>query len=335
MRRREVLWMVAGTAFAWPHAPLPPLAQDAEKPARVGILDQTAAGLYSEQHYWSAFRKEMHALGYIEGKNILFDIRWANHDLRRLPSLTVELVSIPVDLIVAISTPVALAARSITSSVPIVVPLMADPVGVGLVVSLARPGGNVTGLSTFSASLGGKRLELLRDLVPTMTRAAVVWDDSNPAFRLTVQQVEAAAHSLGISAVVVGLHAAGGFEKAIAKVTAGGAKGLILAVGAGVSLLGGNMARVTAFVEHHRLPTIYAEQEYVRLGGLASYRPSYIDLFRRAATYAGQILAGASPADLPVQAPSKFEFVVNLKSARAMNLTIPPALLAMADELIE
>lgn len=307
------------------------------KPARVGILDRTAPGQYNEQHYWSAFREEMRALGYIEGKNVLFDVRWGNHDLRRLPSLTSELVNIPVDLIVALSTPVALAARSVTSNIPIIVPLMVDPVGVGLVTSLARPGGNVTGLSTISAVLSAKRLELLREFVPTLRRAAVLWDDSNPSFRLAMQQTEAVARSLGISIDVVGLHAAGSFENAIAIVAGSGAQGLILAVGAGASLLSGNgdIERVTATLERLRLPTIYFEKEHVLLGGLASYGASNIDLLRRAATYADQILRGMKPADLPVQEPTKFEFLINLKTAKAISLTIPATLVAMADELIE
>jgi ABC-type uncharacterized transport system substrate-binding protein len=337
MRRREFIALLSGMTAAWPLAPLCASAQDAVKLARVGILDRTAPGQYNELYYWSAFREQMRVLGYIEGKNVQFDVRWGNHDLQRLPSLAAELVRLPVDLIVALSTPVALAARSVTSTVPIIVPLMADPVGVGLVASLARPGRNVTGLSTISAVLSAKCLELLREFVPTMTRAAVLWDDTNPSFKLTVHYAEAAAQSMGISIEVVGLHAAGGIENAITAIVGSGAQGLILAVGAGASLLSReeDLARVTAILERQRLPTVYLEKEYVHSGGLASYGPSNIDLLRRAATYADQILRGANPADLPVQEPTKFELSINLKTAKALNLAIPSSLLARADEVIE
>jgi putative ABC transport system substrate-binding protein len=200
----------------------------------------------------------------------------------------------------------------------------------GLVANLARPGGNVTGLSTISAVLSAKRLELLREIVPTITRVAVLWDDSNPAFKLAVQQTETAARLLGISIEAIGLHAAGGFDNAIAAVVGSGAQGLILAVS-----VDGAAPRLTAMLERRRLPTVYLEKEYVQLGGLLSYGASNVDLLRRAATYADQILRGASPPDLPVQEQTKFEFSVNLKTAKAIDLTIPPPLLAIADEVIE
>jgi putative ABC transport system substrate-binding protein len=332
VNKREFITLLGGTAAAWPFAAR---AQIATNIRHVGILDASTAGGYNDQHYWSAFREQMRMLGYIDGKNVVFDVRWANDDLARLPGLTAELVGLPVSVIVALSTPVAQAAKSVTTQVPIVVPLMADPVGVGLVASLARPGGNVTGLSTISAELSAKRLELLREIVPTLSRAAIVWADLNPAFALTVRQTEIAAQSLGVSLQVVGVRAAGGFEKAVRAVIAERVQGLIVAVGAGGSFLGADLAEITATLARQQLPAAYAEKEYVQAGGLVSYGPNYIDLFRRAATYTDKILKGARPADLPVEQPTKFELAVNLKTAKALGLEIPPTLLARADEVIE
>jgi putative tryptophan/tyrosine transport system substrate-binding protein len=301
----------------------------------VGILDASAAGGFYDQHCWSAFREQMRSLGYIDGKNVAFDVRWANGDLTRLPALTAELVSVPVSVIVALSTPVAQPAKSVTTQVPIVVPLMADPVGVGLVASLARPGGNVTGLSTISAELSAKRLELLHEIVPKLSRAAIIWADLNPAFALTVRQTEIAAQTLGVSLQVVGVRAAGGFEKAVGAVAAERAQGLIVAVGAGGSFLGDDLAQITAILARQQLPAIYAEKAHVQAGGLASYGPNYIDLFRQAATYTDKILKGARPADLPVEQPTNFELALNLKTAKALGLELPLSLLARADEVIE
>ena len=331
MRRREFITLVGGAA-GWP---LAARAQTTTKVQRVGILDGGAAGGYADQHYWSAFREQMRALGYIDGKNVVFDVRRADGDLARLPGLMAGLVNLPVSVIVALSTPLAQAARSVTAQVPIVVVAMADPVGIGLAASLARPGGNVTGLSTLSAELSAKRLELLREIVPTLSRAAIIWADQNPAFALTVRQTEIAARSLGVSLHVVGVRAAGGFEKAVAAVVAERVQGLIVAVPVGGSFSGTDLAEITAILARQQLPTAYAEKEYVRAGGLVSYGPEYIDLFRRAATYTDKVLKGARPADLPVEQPTKFELVVNLKTAKALGLEVPLTLIARADEVIE
>jgi putative ABC transport system substrate-binding protein len=331
MKRREFITLLGGAA-AWP---LAARAQISTNIRHVGILDASAAGGYYDQHYWSAFREQMRTLGYIDGKNVVFDVRWANGDLSRLPALTSELARLPVSVIVALSTPVAQAAKSVTTKVPIVAPLMADPVGVGLVASLSRPGGNVTGLSTISAELSAKRLELLREIVPSLSRAAIVWADLNPAFLLTVQQSKIAAQSLGVSLQVVGVHAAGGFEKAVRAVVAERVQGLIVAVGAGGSFLGSDLTETTAILARRQLPAAYAEKEFVQAGGLVSYGPNYIDLFRRAATYTDKILKGAQPADLPVEQPTKFELAINLKTAKALGLDIPATLLVRADEVIE
>ena len=330
MSRREFISFLGG-AVVWPFAVR---AQITTNVQRVGILDVSTAGGYSDQHYWKAFRDHMRTLGYVEGTNVEFDARWANGNGAALPGLTTELLRLPVRVIVALSTPVAQAAKSVTSELPIVVPLMADPVGVGLVASLARLGGNVTGLSTISAELSAKRLELLREIVPNLSRAAIIWPESNPPFALTVRHTQIASQSLGVALRVVGVHAARDFEKAAAELAAGQVQGVIVAVPAG-SFASTDLAQLTAILAHQRLPAIYSEKEYVHAGGLVSYGPDYPNLFRQAATYTDKILRGMQPADLPVEQPTKFESAINHKTALALGLNVPPPLLAIADEMIE
>jgi putative tryptophan/tyrosine transport system substrate-binding protein len=218
MTRRQLIALSAGAVFAHCLRPLSAKAQTASV-ARVGILDPATAGTYSDKYYWAAFRQQMRALGYVEGANIAYETRWANGDLAQLPALTKELADLRVNVILARSTPTAFAARSITSNIPIVVPLMADPVGIGLVSSLARPGGNVTGLSTISAELSAKRLELLRELVPQLSRVVILWDDTNPAFALTVRHTEIAAKTLGLSLQVLAAQTVGGIDSVLAALT--------------------------------------------------------------------------------------------------------------------
>ena len=332
MRRREFIKLIGRAGVTWP---LAARAQITTNVPRVGILDGNAAGGYTDQHYWKAFRDQMRTLGYVEGTNVEFDARWANGNPAALPGLTSELLRLPVRVIVALATPVAQAAKSVTSEVPIVVPLMADPVGVGLVASLARPGGNVTGLSTISAELSAKRLELLREIVPNLSRAAIIWAESNPPFALTVRHTEIAAQSLGVALRVIGVRAARDFEKAVAELAAEQVQGVIVAVPAGGSFTSADLAPLTAVLAQQRLPAIYAEKEYVHAGGLVSYGPEYPDLFRRAAMYTDKILKGMRPADLPVEQPTKFELAINRKTALALGLDVPPTLLAIADEMVE
>jgi putative ABC transport system substrate-binding protein len=328
VRRREFITLLGGAAV-WP---LAARAQITTNVQRVGILDANTAGGYTDQHYWKTFRDHMRSLGYVEGTNVKFDARWANGNPAALPGLTADLLRLPVRVIVALSAAVAQAAKSVTSEVPIVVPLMADPVGVGLVASLAKPGGNVTGLSTISAELSAKRLELLREIVPNLSRAAIIWAESNPPFALTVRHTQIASQSLGVALRVVGVHAARDFEEAVAELAAAQVQGVIVAVPAGGFA---DLALLTAILVHQRLPAIYTEKEYVHVGGLVSYGPDYPNLFRRAATYTDKILKGAQPAELPVEQPTKFELAINRKTALALALDVPPALLAIADEVIE
>ena len=332
MKRREFITFLSSVvALEWP---LATRAQIMTNVQRVGIIDASTAGGYNDEHYWKAFRDQMRTFGYVEGTNVEFDARWADGNLAALPALTLELLRLPVRVIVTLSTPVAQAAKSVTNEVPIVVPLMADPVGVGLVASLARPDGNVTGLSTISAELSAKRLELLREIVPNLSRAAIIWAELNPAFALTVQHTETAAQSLGVSLRVVGVRTARDFEKAVAEVVAEQVQGVIVAVPAG-SFSSGDLVQIATMMAQQRLPATYAEKEYVQAGGLLSYGPDYPDLFRRAATYTDKILKGARPADLPVEQPTKFELAVNRNTARALGVEVPPTLLATADEVIE
>jgi putative tryptophan/tyrosine transport system substrate-binding protein len=331
MRRRDFITLFVGASVAWP---LAARSQTATIP-RVGLLDPRSAGGSAESHYWKAFREQMRALGYAEGKNIIFEFRAADGDPSRLPELTSDLIAHSVSLIVALSTPAALAAKSVTTKVPIVVALMADPVGIGLVASLARPGGNITGLSTISAELSAKRLELLREMIPDLSRAAIIWEDSNPAFALTVTHSEAAAHVLGVSLKSIGVKAAGGFEKAMDEVVTAHAQALIVAVPDRAVAGGTELTAIIGTVARRKIPAVYAETSYVEAGGLVSYGPDYTDLFRRAATYADKILKGARPVDLPVEEPTKFELALNLKTAKALGLTVPQTLLVAADEVIE
>jgi putative ABC transport system substrate-binding protein len=332
MRRREFITLAGGAAVA---RPLAARAQIKANVQHVGILDANTAGGYTDQYYWRAFRDQMHTLGYVEGTNVEFDARWANGNPAAIPGLTSELLRLPVRVIVALSTPIAQAAKSVTSEAPIVVPLMADPVGVGLVASLARPGGNVTGLSTTSAELSAKRLELLREIVPNLSRAAIIWAERNAAFALTVRHTEIAAQSLGVALRVVGVRAARDFEKAVAELAEEQVQGVIVAVPAGGSLSNTDLAQLTAILAQQRLPAIYAEKEYVHAGGLMSYGPDYPDLFRRAATYTDRILKGMRPADLPVEQPTKFELAINRKTASSLGLDVPRNLLAIADDIVE
>ncbi|AMN40367.1 ABC transporter substrate-binding protein [Rhodoplanes sp. Z2-YC6860] len=332
MRRRDILSLGLGASATLLTRRV--AAQSSGMP-RVGVLDASAPGTYSDTVYWSAFQAQMTALGYVSEKTVRYDFRWAAGDLSRLPELASQLVRERVRLIMARSTPVALAARSVTKEVPIIVPLMADPVGIGLVDSLARPGGNITGLSTISADLSSKRLELLREIVPGLSRAAILWDATNPAFALSARHTEDAARTLGIALQVFGVQSGGGIGDLLDAVRKSQPQGLIVAIPAGAAQFGGDFTSVTASIAQQGIPAVYAEKEYIKAGGLLSYGPNYIDLFRRAAIYADKVLKGARPADIPVEEPTKFEMVVNLKTAKALGVTISPMMLTRADEVIE
>jgi len=330
MRRREFI-AGAGAAAAWP------AIARAQQPAglpHIGILDPNSAGGYADTRFWSAFRDEMARRGHIDGKTIVFDYRWAGNQGGRLAGLATELLGLRARVIVATSTPAIIAARSVTSEVPIIGVLMADPVGSGFAQSLARPGGNITGLSTLSAELSAKRLELLSEIVPSLSRAGMVWDQNNPSFALTVRHTEAAARSLGMALEVHGVHRIEELRAALSELERANSQALVAALPAGSARFGGDAGLVAAIAEH-RLPAAYSDLDFVHNGGLVSYGPNYVNLFRRAALYADKILKGARPAELPIEEPNVFVLGVNLKTAKELGVAVPRSVLIRADEVVE
>ena len=314
-------------------APLAADAQQAAKVPRIGILPP---GPISErQHLWETFRQGLRELGYVEGKNITLVFPSAEVTPERVPHLAAELVRLKVDVIVAGTTPAALAAKQATKTIPIVAATMADPVGDGLVASLARPGGNITGSTFLGPELVPKRLELLKDAIPGTSRVAALWHPgaySEPTMRDMLKEIETAARALAVQLQLVRVRGPADFDRAFSAMTTERAGALIVLPS---PMLYSERKRIVDLAAKHRLPAIYAWREPVEGGGLMSYGASIPDLYRRAATHVDKILKGAKPADLPVEQPTKFELVINLKTAKALGLTIPPSLLGRADELIE
>jgi len=306
--------------------PLPTEAQKAGKVYRIGYLATTP-----EKAWDQAFRQGLHELGYIEGQNIVIELRYAGRKRDRLPKLVAELVRLEVDLIVSRGTLATRAVKKATSSIPIVMVNVGDAVQRGIVPSLAHPGGNITGLTTINPHLAGKRLELLKEAFPQVTRVAVLWDSSRRANDAHIKGTEAAAGALGVQLQSVGVRPPYDLEKAFRAVAKKRAEALSV-TGSG---LGSQRAQIVDLALKYRLPAIYTGSRYVRAGGLMSYAADRIQLFRRAATYVDKILKGAKPADLPVQRPTKFDFVINLKTAKKIGLTIPPEVLFRADKVIK
>ena len=276
------------------------------------------------------FRERLRELGYVEGRNVAIEYRWAGTpDL--FPDLAAELVRLKVDVIVAGSFPGARAAKEATSTIPIVT-ISADPVGTGLVASLARPGGNVTGFSYMTPELSGKRLELLKATVPGLTRVAMLWNSANSHEVLAFKELELAARALGVTLQPVEVRAAHQFEAAFSALMQGHANALIVFENV-VNIIQRQL--IIDFAAKGRLPAMYERREFVDDGGLIAYGPSVPEMYRRAAVYVDRIFKGAKPADLPIEQPTKFELVINLKTAKELGLTIPPAVLARADEIIQ
>jgi putative tryptophan/tyrosine transport system substrate-binding protein len=306
-------------------------AQQPKKIPRVGFLIAPSRSFFSGRA--ELFRQGLRDLGYIEGKNIVIEYRYAEGNLGRLPDLAAELVSLKVDVIVATSTPSVLAAKNATQIIPIVFATVQDPVASGLVDSLAVPGGNVTGLSILAPELGGKRLELLKEAVPRITRVAFLWGSGAPeASAITVKATQAAARALGLQCQSIEVRDSKGFDSAFEAATKERAQALLTSPG---PVINTHQARIVEFAAKNRLPAMYAGPEFVDAGGLMSYAPNYTDQYRRAATYVDKILKGAKPADLPVEQPTKFEFIINLKTAKQIGLTIPPNVLVRADKVIK
>ena len=325
MNRRNFLVATASLLAA-------PLAAEAEQPSGkvslIGLLDfgaQDAARLA----WWKAFRQGLHELGYAEGRNIAFEARWAEGRVDRLPALAADLIQRRVDVIVTGGGEAARAATQATVTIPIVMATGADPVRRGIVKSLAHPGGNVTGLTSLSTDLVNKRLALLRELLPTVSRVAVL-EDGTANSRMSAEELKTAAPTLGIRIQQVSVHGTNDLERAFSIAR----KEHALIVVATPALFF-ERKRIADLALKYRLPTAHGAREYVEVGGLFSYAVRYPDLFRRAAFYVDKILRGANPGDLPIEQPTQFELVINLKTAKALGVTIPPSLLARADQVIE
>jgi putative ABC transport system substrate-binding protein len=327
MNRRTFIDTLAGGLLA---APLAAEAQPAGKVPRIGILWAYSPSVVSS--FAEAFRQGFRGLGYIEGRNVALEERWAEGRFDRLASLAAELVGLDVDIIVTASTPAVQAAKQATRTIPIVMTLVTDPVASGVVASLARPGGNVTGLSFMNPELSAKRLALLRELIPKVSRVAVFWSSSTQSYPLLLRETEAAARALGMQLQVVEVSGPTGFSNAFSAVTRERAGALLVLPD---PMFRNQQERILDLGVKHRLPAMYWSRELADAGGLMSYGPNVPDVYRHAATYVDKILKGAKPADLPVEQPAKFDLVINLKTAKALGLTIPPSLLQRADQVIE
>jgi putative ABC transport system substrate-binding protein len=330
MERRAFMTLVSGGFLA---APLGAEAQQAVKIARIGYLAlNRAAG----PHRLEAFLQGLRDLGYVEGRTVVIEYRDAEGKSERLPVLAAELVALKIDVIVAGGgAQAAVAAKQATSALPIVFAATADPVGSGLVTSLARPGGNVTGLSLIFPELVGKCLEQLKQAVPGVNRVAVLWQPGAYGERTEkdmLKGAEVAGRALGVRLQVVEARGPADFDRTFSDMTRARAGALIVL---GSVTFANERRRLVDLAAKNRLPAVYMERDYVDAGGLMSYGPNVADLFRRAATYVDKILKGAKPGDLPVEQPTKFELVINLKTARALGLTIPQSLLVRADEVIQ
>jgi putative ABC transport system substrate-binding protein len=325
MRRREFITLVGGAAAGWP---LAVRAQPSKKPT-VGFLGASTPAAAGQ--WVAAFVQRLRELGWTEGRTVAIEYRWAEGRNERMAEIAAEFVRAKADIIVAQGTQAAVAAKNATAALPIVFALPGDPVGSGLVASLAQPGGNVTGVSSQVAELGGKRLDLLREIVPGLRRLAIMANVSNAANVWDTQEVQAAARAAGLDVASFDTRRTGDIAAAFATFR-GTVDALYVASDA---FLNTNRMRINTLALVARLPTMYAERENVEAAGLISYGPNFTDLFRRAGDYVDKILRGATPADLPVEQPTKFELVLNLITAMALGLEVPATLLARADEVIE
>ena len=317
-----------GAVFA---APLGARAQRAAEPRRIGYLSSNSASL--SHHLVDAFRQGLRELGWTEEQNLRIDYRFADGKFHQLPALAAELVALNVEIIVAAPSPAAVAAKNATRTIPIVMVNVGEPVGLGLVTSLARPGGNVTGLS-YSAGLEivGKGLDLLKQALPNVRLVAVLWNPDNNASAMALKNVKGVAASQGLQLQFVETRAPNQFDAAFAAMRTARVEAVVVVAD---SMFIVHRARLANFAARGRLPTMHGVRENVEAGGLMSYGPDSITTYRRAAGFVNKILKGAKPADLPVEQPTKFEFFINLKTAKALGLTIPPSLLLRADQVIE
>jgi len=325
MRRRDFIAAVGGAVVG-------PLAARAQQPAKQPTIGFLGSGTLEGQGQWvAAFLQRLRELGWIEGRNITIEYRWAEGNSDRADELAAELVRRRVDVIVTYANPIVLAVKRSTSTIPIVFTAAADPLGTGLVSTLARPGGNVTGLSVEATDLGSKRLELLRDVVPNFRRLGIMANVGNSASVLEMREVQSASGTLGLEVKTLDIRQAEDIARAFDEL-----KGYVDALYVCIdTILFANRIRIITLALAARLPTMFTTQEAVKAGGLMTYGPSFPELFRRAGDYVDKILHGAKPEDLPVEQPTKFDLVLNLTTAKALGLTVPQTLLARADEVIE
>ena len=321
-----LLGVAAAASIAWP---LAAIAQQSGKLRTIGFLGPNTRSGASD--WVAALAQRLRELGWMEGRTVTIEYRWAEGREERLAEIAAEFVRLKVDVIVTSGTPAVMASKQATSVIPIVFATAGDPVGSGLVASLARPGGNVTGLATLVADLAGKRLELLREIVPGLGRLAIMGNASNPFTVLELDEVQAAAGTLGLEVVTLEIRRAQDIAPAFEALKSR-ADALYVCTDA---LANTNRIRISTSALGVRLPTMLGSRDYVEAGGLMSYGPNYPDLFRRSADYVDKILHGAKPGDIPVEQPTKYELVLNLTTAKALGLTVPPSLLARADEVIE
>src|SRR5215467_6465315 len=321
MRRRDFITLFGGAAVAWP------LAARAQQ-AKVPTIGALVIGNISPEEFWREFRQGLRDLGYIEGQNIRFEFRSAEGQINRLPELAAELVRLKVDVIVTWFTPTAVAAKQATREIPIVMAETGDSVGTGLIMSLPRPGGNVTGIASVTAELAGKSVQLIRDMLPSARRVTALANATDPFSKPFLEQIQLGGEATGTTINAIRIKSSEEFETAFAAMEKDRPDAVIVQP----SLPG---KRATELALQHRVPAVSVPRWFADEGGLMSYSANLVVLFRKAAVYVDKILKGARPADLPVEQPTLFELVINMKTARALGLTVPPTLLVRADEVIE
>ena len=322
MRRREFIAGLGGAA-AWP---LVARGQQDRKVYRIGILT------VAPERTWDGFFQELRERGYVDGQNLIIEPRYSEGKAERWSELANELVGLKVDVIVVSTTPAALAAKKATGTIPIVFPTAFDPVGAGLADSLARPGGNATGFGLLIPEVSAKGLALLKEAIPRLVKAAVLWNAANPGNSLVWRDVEATAQAIGVTLLSQQVRESKDLDAAFVGIKQVRSDGLVVLSDA---LLMSHQGQIVDFTIHEKLPAVFPFREFTELGGLMSYGPNLANMFRMGANYVDKILKGAKPADLPIEQPTKFELVINLKTAKALGLEVPPSLLARADEVIE
>lgn len=327
MQRRAFITLLGGATLAWP---LIANAQPPERMRRIGLLQGLAASDQDWQRRLSAFRQGLAQLGWAEGRNIILDVRYADGNPERLPALAADLVAAQAEMIVTNAAQPIEAARNVTTTIPIVMASVGDALGAGYVASLARPGGNVTGLTLMATEQSAKRLELMKDISPGLMRIAVIWNENASGHRFQMKEMEPASRVLGLELKSVPIQKAGDIDAALRSVMQTQA-----VVTMDDPVIQSNRGRIVDWGMRERIPVMGEFRPMAVAGALMTYGPDQVDLWRRSAAYVDKILKGAKPADLPVEQPTKFELVINLKTAKALGIAVPPTLIARADEVIE